>query len=63
MEIKALKKLSNHPNIIKIFELIRKNEAIYIVQEFCQRSLLSEMDARAKANKPFSEYEIKIIVG
>lgn len=35
MEIKALKKLSNHTNIIKIYELIRKNEAVYIVQEYC----------------------------
>lgn len=63
MEVKALRKLNNHPNIIKIFELIRRSERIYIVQELCNRSLLSEMDARAKQNKPFSEHEIKLIVG
>jgi male germ cell-associated kinase len=63
MEIKALKKLSNHANIIKIYELIRKNEAVYIVQEFCQRSLLNEIDARNQSNKPFTEHEIKLIIG
>ncbi len=63
MEVKALRKLNNHPNVIRIFELIRRNERIYIVQELCQRSLLAEMDAWAKQNKPFSEHEIKIIVG
>jgi protein kinase len=35
MEIKALRILNNHPNVIKIFELIRRNDRIYIVQEFC----------------------------
>jgi protein kinase len=44
MEIKALKKLNNHPNVIKIYELIRKNENIYIVQEFCDKNLLNEMN-------------------
>jgi len=63
MEIKALKKLNNHTNVIKIYELIRKNEAIYIVQEYCQRSLLNEIEMRAQANKPFSEAEIKMIIG
>jgi serine/threonine protein kinase len=62
MEVKALRKLSNHPNVIKIFELIRRSEKIYIVQELCQRSLLSEMDQRARSNNPFSEQEIKLIV-
>jgi serine/threonine protein kinase len=44
MEVKALKKLCSHQNVIKIHELIRRNERIYIVQEFCHRSLLQEMD-------------------
>lgn len=44
MEVKALKKLGSHQNVIKIHELIRRNERIYIVQEFCHRSLLQEMD-------------------
>jgi len=63
MEVKALRKLNSHSNVIKIFELIRRSERIYIVQELCNRSLLSEMDARAKQNKPFGENEIKLIIG
>lgn len=63
MEVRALKKLNNHPNVIRVFELIRRNEQIYIVQECCQRSLLAEMEQRNKSNKPFSEQEIKIIIG
>ena len=35
MEIKALRKLNSHPNVIKIYELIRRNDTIYIVQELC----------------------------
>ncbi len=31
MEVKALRKLNNHPNVIKIYELIRRNEKIFIV--------------------------------
>lgn len=42
-EIKALKKLNNHPNIIKIIEMIRKNEEIYIVFEYCEKNLFNEM--------------------
>ena len=62
-EIKSLKKLNNHNNVIKIFELIRKDGNVYIVQEFCERNLFKEMDDRFKQNKPFTEQEIKIIMG
>jgi serine/threonine protein kinase len=31
MEVKALRKLHSHTNIIKIHELIRRNDKIYIV--------------------------------
>ena len=55
MEIKALRKLNNHPNIIRIIELIRRNDRIFIVQELSQRSLLSEMEQRAKSNRSFTE--------
>ena len=58
-EIKSLKKLNNHPNVIKILELIRKQDCIYIVQEYCERNLLEEMNEWANQNKPFSELEIK----
>ena len=54
-EIKSLRKLNNHPNIIKILELIRKKDDISIVFEFCDKNLFGEMTSRSKQNKPFSE--------
>ena len=43
--------------------MIRKNEEIVIVFEFCERSLFKEMNNWANSNKPFSEFDIKIIMG
>ena len=42
-EIKALRKLNKHPNVIKIKEMIRKNDEAHIVFEFCERNLFQEM--------------------
>jgi protein kinase len=42
-EIKSLRKLNNHPNVIKIIEMIRKKEEILIVFEYCDRQLFKEM--------------------
>ena len=61
-EIKALRKLNKHPNVIKIKEMVRKNEDVFIVFEFCERNLYQEMQERASSNKPFSEEEIKNIM-
>lgn len=63
IEIKSLRKLNNHPNVIKVIELIRKKEEIYIVFEYCEKQLLKEMSTWAEKNKPFTELEIKIIIG
>jgi protein kinase len=63
MEVKALRKLNNHPNVIRIYELIRRTDRIYIVLELCACSLLNDMDQRAKQNKPYTEYEVKLIIG
>jgi serine/threonine protein kinase len=38
-EVKALKKLNNHPNLIKIKEMTRKNDEVNIVFEYCDRNL------------------------
>ena len=38
-EVKALQKLNNHPNLIKIIELTKKDN-IYVVFEYCDRNLL-----------------------
>jgi protein kinase len=62
-EIKSLRKLNNHPNVIKILELIRKKEEISIVMEYCERELFKEMQNASKNNRPFSEGDIKIIMG
>lgn len=62
IEVKALQKLNNHPNVIKVFELVRKENTVHIVQEFCERNLLKEMNSRFEGNKPFSEHEIKCIM-
>jgi serine/threonine protein kinase len=42
-EIKALRKLNNHPNLIKINEMTRKNDELNIVFEYCDRNLFQEM--------------------
>lgn len=41
-EIKSLKVLNQHPNIIKIKEMAikREDERLHVVFEFCDRSLL-----------------------
>lgn len=38
-EIKALQKLNNHPNVIKIMEMSQKQKEIFIVFEYCDRNL------------------------
>ena len=44
IEIKVLRKLNNHPNIVRVIELIRKEGEVCIIFEYCDRSLLKEMD-------------------
>ena len=38
-EVKALKQLNSHPNIIKIKELSLKDELLNIVFEYCDKNL------------------------
>ena len=38
-EIKALRKLNNHKNLVKIKEMTRKNDELNIVFEYCDRNL------------------------
>lgn len=44
-EVKSLKKL-NHPNIIKLKEVIRENDILYFVFEFMQENLYELMKDR-----------------
>lgn len=37
IEIKSLRKLNSHPHVIKILEMIRKKDEIYIVFEYCEK--------------------------
>ena len=57
-EIKFLKKL-NHPNIIKLKEVIRVNDTLHLVFEFADNNLLQLMESRGR---PFSEIEIQRIM-
>lgn len=44
-EIKSLKKL-NHPNIIRLREVIRENDILYFIFEFMQENLYELMKDR-----------------
>lgn len=63
IEVKSLKKLNNHPNVIKVLEMIRKDQKIYIVMEFCEKELLKELMNCSKDNRQLIESDIKIIMG
>ncbi|KAI3687300.1 hypothetical protein L1987_80994 [Smallanthus sonchifolius] len=54
-EVKSLRKL-NHPNIVKLKEVIRENNILYFVFEYMECSLYELMKNRVK---PFSETEIR----
>ena len=61
-EVKALQKLNNHPNLIKIIELTKKDQNVYVIFEYCDRNLLQEMKDRANKNHQYSEQEVKDIM-
>ena len=46
-EVKALKVLKNHPNVIKIKELSLKDDMLNIIFEFCDKNLYQEMQTKA----------------
>ncbi|WOL19000.1 cyclin-dependent kinase F-4 isoform X1 [Canna indica] len=54
-EVKSLRRL-NHPNIIKLKEVIRENDALYLVFEYMECNLYQLMKERGK---PFTEVEIR----
>lgn len=49
-EVKALKKLNNHDNIVKIREMTLKQDILNIVFEFCDVNLFQEMQNRTAKN-------------
>ena len=46
-EVKALKKLNSHPNVIKIKELSLKDDMLNIIFEYCDKNLYQEMQNKA----------------
>jgi protein kinase len=52
----SLKKLNNHANIVKLKEVIRENNTLYMVFEFMSANLFELMQQR---NKPFPEADVK----
>ncbi|XP_052170174.1 cyclin-dependent kinase F-4-like isoform X2 [Diospyros lotus] len=54
-EVKSLRKM-NHPNIVKLMEVIRENDILYFVFEYMECNLYQLMKDRAKL---FSESEVK----
>uniref|UniRef100_A0A915AE96 non-specific serine/threonine protein kinase n=1 Tax=Parascaris univalens TaxID=6257 RepID=A0A915AE96_PARUN len=57
-EVKSLKKL-NHPNIIKLREVIRENDNLYFVFEYMQENLYELMKDR---DRYFPEHVIRNII-
>ncbi|KAM3264066.1 cyclin-dependent kinase F-4 [Capsicum annuum] len=54
-EVKSLRKL-NHPNIVKLKEVIRENDILYFVFEYMECNLYQLMEDRSKL---FSETEVR----
>ncbi|CAD8074974.1 unnamed protein product [Paramecium primaurelia] len=57
-EIKSLLKL-HHPNIVKLYEIIKQNDELHFVFEFMERNVYHLMKDR---QKPFNEIHIRNII-
>ena len=57
-EIKSLKKLS-HQNVIKLREVIRENEELFFVFEYCDQNMYQVMKS---LDRPFREDEIRLVM-
>ncbi|KAM0065702.1 putative protein-serine/threonine kinase CMGC-RCK family [Helianthus debilis subsp. tardiflorus] len=55
-EVKSLTKILNHPNIVKLKEIIRENNRLFLIFEYMECDLYQLMVER---RKPFSEPEIR----
>uniref|UniRef100_A0A0D9VJW3 Protein kinase domain-containing protein n=3 Tax=Leersia perrieri TaxID=77586 RepID=A0A0D9VJW3_9ORYZ len=54
-EVKSLRRM-NHPNIVKLKEVIRENDILYFIMEYMECNLYQLMKDRVK---PFSEAEVR----
>lgn len=63
-EIQSLRKLQ-HPNIVKLKEVVRENTELFMVFEFCEKNIFQmqrERMERITGTQPFSEREIRSIL-
>ncbi|XP_050227778.1 cyclin-dependent kinase F-4-like [Mercurialis annua] len=58
-EVKALLKLKNHPNIIRLKEIVLQNQQLFFIFGFMDCDLLQLMKQRRSLNQVFSESEIR----
>ena len=63
-EIKILKTLSKHPNIITLKDVVvgKKKDSIFLVFEFCDIDLAKLLDQMYIDKLTFSESEIKCLI-
>ena len=54
----SLRKLS-HPNIVKLREVIRENDELFFIFEYCETTVYSDMKDRSNVGKQFSEDKIR----
>ncbi|RKO86701.1 kinase-like domain-containing protein, partial [Blyttiomyces helicus] len=59
-EVKSLKKLSNHANIIRLKEVIRENDELFFVFEFMEGNMYQM--TREREGKLLSEQEVKRLI-
>lgn len=57
-EIKVLRKYT-HPNIVRLKEVIRANDELHLVFEFCEKNIVQMM---SELLTPLSEHQIKDIM-
>uniref|UniRef100_A0A7S1IRK4 Protein kinase domain-containing protein n=1 Tax=Eutreptiella gymnastica TaxID=73025 RepID=A0A7S1IRK4_9EUGL len=60
-EIKSLRKLS-HPNIVKLREVIRENDELFFIFEYCETTVYQQMKDMSNVGKQFAEDKIRSIM-
>ena len=58
-EVKSLKVLKQHVNVIKIKEMSLKDKRLNIMFEYCDHNLYEEMKDRASKNSKFTNDEVR----
>lgn len=63
-EVKILKQLNNHPNIIRLKDVVvgKKPESVFLVFEYCEIDIYKLMNQMMIDKASFSEGEIKCLL-